>query len=109
MHSAGTTGCTPPARPEVACGAHARRKFVEARDRDTRLSLEALAYIRRLYDIELRAEEFDSDSRLSLRHRERVPVLRALGEWLTAKRGDALPALRRSRARGAAALAGCSS
>lgn len=76
---------------EVACWAHARRKFVESRESDSRLPLEALAYIRRLYEIERQAKELDSDSRLSLRQEESVPVLRALKEWLDAKRGSVLP------------------
>jgi transposase len=76
---------------EVACWAHTRRKFVESRERDSRLSLEALALIRRLYEVERRAKELDGDNRLSLRQRESVPVLRAIGEWLEAKRGAALP------------------
>jgi hypothetical protein len=76
---------------EVACWAHARRKFVEARDSDARPSLEALALIRRLYDVERAAREYDSDSRLSLRQRESVPVLRALKGWLDAKRTTVLP------------------
>jgi transposase len=76
---------------EVACWAHARRKFVEARDSDTRLSLEALAHIRRLYDTERQAKELDRDNRLSLRQRESVPVLRALAAWLDAKRSETLP------------------
>lgn len=76
---------------EVACWAHARRKFVEARDSDTRLSLEALAHIRRLYDVERVAKELDRDSRLALRQCESAPVLRAIKEWLDAKRPAALP------------------
>jgi transposase len=76
---------------EVACWAHARRKFVEARDSDSRLSLEAVAYIRRLYDVERKAKELEGDNRLSLRQRESVPVLRALREWIESKRASVLP------------------
>ncbi len=76
---------------EVACWAHARRKFVESRDSDATRSLEALASVRRLYDIERRARDLTSDDRLSLRQRESAPVLRALGEWLGVKRSEALP------------------
>ena len=76
---------------EVACWAHARRKFVEARDRDTRLALDALAMIRRMYDAERRAKDMTGESRLSLRRRESVPVLHALGEWLRATRARVLP------------------
>jgi hypothetical protein len=40
---------------EVACWAHARRKFYEARTSDAALSTQALAYIRLLYDVEQEA------------------------------------------------------
>ncbi len=76
---------------EVACWAHARRKFVEARDSAPRLSLEAVAHIRRLYDVEREAKELDRAGRWSLRQRESVPVLRALGAWLDAKQTEVLP------------------
>jgi hypothetical protein len=76
---------------EVACWAHARRKYVEAQSSDSRLSLEMLAYIRRLYDVERRAKELDSDGRLPLRQRESMPILNAIGEWLATHRLQALP------------------
>jgi transposase len=76
---------------EVACWAHARRKFHDAKDSDSRLSLEALARIRLLYDIEDRARPMTSDDRRSLRQREAIPVLAALGTWLKALRSEVLP------------------
>jgi len=42
---------------EVACWAHARRKFYEARSSDAAASTQALAYIRLLYDVEDQAQE----------------------------------------------------
>jgi len=42
---------------EVACWAHARRKFYEARTSDNAASTRALAYIRLLYDVEDQAKE----------------------------------------------------
>jgi transposase len=42
---------------EVACWAHARRKFYDARTSDTAVSTQALAYIRLLYDVEDAAKE----------------------------------------------------
>jgi len=45
---------------EVACWAHARRKFYEARHTDIQISTQALAYIRLLYDVEDQARaEFE--------------------------------------------------
>lgn len=76
---------------EVACWAHARRKFVDARPTDPARCDHALAAVRRLYAVERRGRERTSDERLSLRQRESVPVLRELGEWLEATRRDVLP------------------
>ena len=42
---------------EVACWAHARRKFYDARTSDAALSTQALAYIRLLYDVEDEAKK----------------------------------------------------
>lgn len=42
---------------EVACWAHARRKFYDARHSDAALSTQALAYIRLLYDVEDEAKQ----------------------------------------------------
>lgn len=42
---------------EVACWAHTRRKFYEARTSDAAVSTQALAYIRLLYDVEDQANE----------------------------------------------------
>ncbi len=42
---------------EVACWAHARRKFYDARHSDAAASAQALAYIRLLYDVEDRAKK----------------------------------------------------
>lgn len=78
---------------EVACGAHARRKFVESEPSDSRLSLEMLALTRRLYDVERQAKEraLDSDKRLSLRREKSTPVLASIREWLDARRVNVLP------------------
>jgi transposase len=42
---------------EVACWAHARRKFYDARNSDAAASTQALAYIRLLYDVEKQAKQ----------------------------------------------------
>ena len=42
---------------EVACWAHARRKFYDARNSDAAVSTQALAYIRLLYDVEDQAKK----------------------------------------------------
>ncbi len=43
---------------EVACNAHARRKFYEARTSDALRSHQALAYYRQLYELERQAKDF---------------------------------------------------
>ena len=43
---------------EVACNAHARRKFYEARGSDALRSHQALAYYRQLYELERQAKDF---------------------------------------------------
>jgi transposase len=85
---------------EVACWAHARRKFHEARKADHRSGTQALAYIRLLYEVEtkaheqFRAQEQDAAGaasqakrslaaiRLELRQNQSVPRLAELKTWL---------------------------
>lgn len=69
---------------EVACWAHARRKFYDARSSDEKVSAQALAYIRQLYDIEQKAreQELDPDAVAALRQAQAMPILKNLGQWL---------------------------
>lgn len=67
---------------EVACWAHARRKFHEARNSDAAASTQALAYIRLLYDMEVQAKGLPADQRQQLRQEQAVPRLRRFKEWL---------------------------
>jgi transposase len=60
---------------EVACWAHARRKFYDARSNAPREANEILEWIRQLYDIEDRAREATAEDRRALRERESVPIL----------------------------------
>lgn len=76
---------------EVACWAHARRKWYDAEDSDPRLAHEALARIRALYDVEDRAKPLTPADRVELRRRESVPLLASFGDWLEATRPHALP------------------
>lgn len=56
---------------EVACWAHARRKFYEARTSDAAASTQALAYIRLLYDVEDQArEEFEQQEKIAAQRLE---------------------------------------
>jgi hypothetical protein len=60
---------------EVACWAHARRKFFDARSNAPREANQVLEWIRQLYDIEDRARDFTPAARHVLRQQESVPIL----------------------------------
>jgi transposase len=66
---------------EVACMAHVRRKFFEARDTDRERADWALGMIRRLYRVEAQAEEASAKERRRLRQRYARPVLQDLKSW----------------------------
>jgi len=83
---------------EVACMAHSRRKFYDARNSDTATATQALAHIRLLYDVEdqakkLAAKESDPKlrrqtlvtERLRLRLKLAVPRLKEFEKWLASR------------------------
>ncbi len=76
---------------EVACWAHARRKFYDARKSDAKRSHEVLAMIRLLYNVERDAKELDADNRAALRQQRSRPLLDDLHAWLTEHRDAVLP------------------
>lgn len=91
----------PGAITEVACWAHARRYFHDARDSDAARSAEALARIRAFYALEdaataaiaranLHGDAADA-VRLRIRQDETLPKLHAFATWLEAERGNVLP------------------
>jgi transposase len=67
---------------EVACWAHARRKFYDARPNAPRQANQVLEWIRQLYDVEDRARDFTPEERQALRQRESVPILDRLETYL---------------------------
>ena len=69
---------------EVACWAHARRKFYEARNSDPARSAQAMAYIRLLYDVEdqAKAKQLDPPARAALRQELALPRLSQFKAWL---------------------------
>jgi transposase len=67
---------------EVACWAHTRRKFYDARHSDSPRSHQALAMIRLLYDVERDAKELDATERRQLRQKRSCPLLNELHTWL---------------------------
>lgn len=76
---------------EVACWAHARRKFVEAEKTSPALAHEAVARIRQLYAVEHEAKDLDAAARAALRQRKSKPLLDALKQWLDREQARALP------------------
>jgi transposase len=78
---------------EVACNAHARRKFHESRGSDELRSHQALAYYRQLYELEraATANNFDDGQRLQMRRDLAVPILDRFKTWLDEQRTQVLP------------------
>src|SRR5262249_33135962 len=66
---------------EVACNAHARRKFYEARGSDALRSHQALAYYRQLYELEQQTKDFGDAQRLQMRQDLAVPILKQVHQW----------------------------
>jgi transposase len=91
----------PGAITEVACWAHARRHFHEARDSDVARSAEALARIRGFYAVEDEAREQSEranlaveaadELRLRLRQDKTVPQLADFARWLDEQAKVVLP------------------
>ncbi len=76
---------------EVACNAHARRKFYEARGSDALRSHQALAYYRQLYELERQAKGFSDVQRLRMRQELSLPIFEQFHQWLLTQRPEVLP------------------
>ena len=78
---------------QLACMAHARRKFEHAKDNDPELAKEALHMIGRLYEIERDAREqnLSLDEIKMLRQEKSLPVLNEMKTWLDNKLNYVLP------------------
>jgi transposase len=76
---------------EVACNAHARRKFYAARGSNARAAHQALAYYGQLYQIERQAKEVPEDVRLQMRQDLAVPILDQFKTWLEQQQQELLP------------------
>jgi transposase len=75
----------------VACWAHARRKFYEARHTAPLPAHQALARIGQLYQIEDACKDLSAEERRVIRQRDAVPLLNSLGEWLDQQSRIILP------------------
>ena len=83
----------PDGATEVACWAHARRKFVEAEVSEPELAKEAIERIGELYAVEREARdrELDDDARRELRQQRAVPIADELFAWMAARQAEVLP------------------
>jgi transposase len=75
---------------EVACMAHARRKFVDAQSSDLSRAVIATAYIKMLYRIEEKARSLSPAKRRDLRQGEAKPILERFEKWLLAEKAQVL-------------------
>jgi transposase len=76
---------------EVACWAHARRKWHEARTTDPARAHHALALIQRLFEIEDDCRDAQPDERRAARQEQALPVLTEFRAWLASDCADCLP------------------
>ena len=76
---------------EVACWAHARRKFFDARDSSPRDAHQILEWIRQLYDIEDQAQPLSADARREMRASQAEPVLALINARLAELERRTLP------------------
>lgn len=76
---------------EVACWAHSRRKFFDARESDAARALWMLEMIRRLYAVEEEARGREGQDRLRLRQSQSMPVLEHIRLWLLDQQAQVLP------------------
>lgn len=89
----------PDGATEVACWAHARRKFVDAETADPKLAKQALDLIGALYGIErdvkdaakLQGREPTADEVRAAREQRSVPQLAAIRAWLELTEAQILP------------------
>jgi transposase len=80
-----------PGAIEVACWAHARRKFFDAMSSDSGRAVVALGYIRALYAIEKQGRDLSAEKRHALRSLEAPRILEAFKTWLDGEAPKVLP------------------
>lgn len=76
---------------EVACWAHARRKFYDAQDSDGQRASQMLALIGELYALEREVKHADEATRLAARQERSMPTLAQIRSWLDAEGEVVLP------------------
>jgi hypothetical protein len=76
---------------EVACWAHARRKFFDAGTTDGVRAAAMLTMVRELYAVEHEAKDLDDDGRRALRQEKSAPLLAKIKTWLDEQSKLVLP------------------
>jgi transposase len=76
---------------EVACWAHTRRYWWEAKETDPARAHQALGFIARLYQVETAAKDRPSAERCALRREHAAPILAEFGVWLEREAPAVLP------------------
>jgi transposase len=76
---------------EVACWAHARRKWWEAKTTDPRRAHEALGYIGRLYQLEEAVRDATPEERRAMRQEHALPILETFRAWIDEQQPQVLP------------------
>jgi transposase len=76
---------------EVACHAHARRKFHEARKSDAVRAHHALGVYRMLFALEGSAQTLTDEGRRRMRQEIALPILEQFHAWLQAEQTQVLP------------------
>ena len=76
---------------EVACWAHARRKFFDSKDTDGRRAAEMLEFVRQLYAVEDESKAMNHDARHALRQEKSLPILAKIKAWLDHEQQLVLP------------------
>ncbi len=76
---------------EVACWAHTRRYWWEAKETDSARAHQALGFIARLYQVETAAKDRSAEERCALRQEHAAPVLAEFGAWLRREQQAVLP------------------
>lgn len=75
----------------LACWAHARRKFENAKTSKKVLAEYVLTEIQKLYAIEREIKELSAEEKKKIRLEKSLPIINELGRWLHQKRGEVLP------------------
>lgn len=76
---------------EVACWAHTRRKFFDAKDTDGVRAAAMLEMVRELYAVEDEAKSLSDEDRRDLRQQKSVPILARIKAWLDEQQKLVLP------------------